>query len=425
MKVDPANQIAETNEDDNMATKTIQVASGLTPPDLFWNISVTPNPLSPHAETTVPIRANFCLNRETVNNLKVKATIDGAQIWENIYPTFDHGCADAIFNWVAVEGSHQIAVILDPDNTITEHYEDNNETHTSINVQPALPQEKNGPGDPYWDTTFSSDGWEIQPKATGLMPNDNVRLGAKIRYTGSTMDNLRIKCGTGNTVLFNGGFTNLTDGIERTITFDYKTPLASGAKIRIYCQIDPDQTRNDTNRSNNLIETEIETIEMIQQNDLGVSQVVSDLGPCAIIGAPADLELTTLNQYDSSAEKVKFVFLVKNNGQGCIKKFQWRVNDETGALLADGWEMKVNISNPNKHDVKPVDEWLLKAGESKKITRYIYKKDIKSNCYRPSPTDVYIICPNIKYTVDPNNIINDPNRSSNEKTQMLKFFTPW
>jgi hypothetical protein len=365
-----------------------------------------------------------------VSNLKVRATIDGSPVWENIYPTVNHGCIGINFNWVAVEGSHQIAVILDPDNTIVESYEDNNETYYSINVKPALPQEMNGPGDPYWDATYgnSNSGFWVTPKATGLMPGDTVAFGAKIRYSGSQMDNLKIRCGTDNKVLFQGGFTNLTDGIERSVGFDYKTPLASGAKIKIYCQIDPDQNKNDTNRGNNLIETEIETIQMTTQSQLGTSSVITDLGPCAIAGtASTDVEVTlfTFQHSANTKEKVKFSATVKNNGLACISKLEWKINDAVGTLLTDGLAIPARISKPNQIGGSQPDQWLIKVGETKTISGFIYKKDIKSECYRPTPTDPDIICPNIKFTVDYNNLINDPNRANNEKTSTAYFYTPW
>lgn len=424
MKVDPANVIVETNEGDNMSTKTIQVTSTTMPPDLHWNISVSVNPPSPYANTNAAISANFCLNTGTVTNLKVKASIDGSQIWENTYATFDHGCSNINFNWLAVEGSHQISIILDPDNTILEQYENNNETTRQLNVQPPLAAEHNGPGDPYWDTTFATSGWQYQPKATGLTPGASVRISAKMRYTGSQMDNLKIKCGTDTVVLFDGGFTALTEGTERTIAFDYKTPLVSGAKLKVHCQIDPDQIRNDTNRANNYIETEVETVTLIPQTELGTSTVLENMGPCGIATLPTDLAITTFNQADSSAEKVKFIFTVKNNGQGCVSKFQWRANDETGSLLADGWVMKSNITKPNQLGGTKPDQWLLKQGESKVVTGYIKKSDIKSNCYRPTENDVNIICPKIKFAIDPNNLGNDPDRTNNERIVTLKFYTP-
>jgi hypothetical protein len=429
MKVDPANIVVETNENDNIATTIIQVASGAQPPDLNWNTSVTPSPLSPNAGENTGIIANFNLNTGTVNNLKVKATIDGSPVWEKIYPTVNVGSTGISFNWIAVEGSHQISVILDPDNTIVESYENNNETIYTINVKPPLPQEMNGPGDPSWDSTYggSNNGFNVSPKAAGLMPGDTVSLAAKVRYSGSRMDNLKIRCGTGNKVLFQGGFTNLTDGIERSIAFDYKTPLSSGAKIKIYCQIDPDQNRNDTNRSNNLIETEIETVRMNTQSELGTSSVISDLGPCAIAGtASTDVEVTLFSFQHSAntKEKVKFSAIVKNNGLACISMLKWKINDAIGTFLTDGLAMPTRISKPNQVGGSKPDQWLIKVGETKTISGFIYKKDIKSECYRPTPTDPDIICPNIKFTIDYNNLINDPNRANNEKNSTAYFYTP-
>ena len=139
VQVDPASQIVEIREDDNEAFTTLNI---LSLPDLeisASSISLTPS--APKDGDVVAITATV-QNRgqQGATNVQVTAYEGSAVIGtQAISHLAGNTAGSASFSYDATgkTGVHQITVIIDPDNAITEQSENNNSASKTIGVQDA------------------------------------------------------------------------------------------------------------------------------------------------------------------------------------------------------------------------------------------------------------------------------------------------
>ena len=153
VKVDPENVIREINEDNNKAHKFINII-GLQP-DLTISINdIVFSNLSPAANEEITITATIHnIGNADANNILVQfydgdPDNGGILIGEQVISSITAGSsATAQINWIAQEGTHEIYVVIDPNNDIAESNEGNNIASKSLEVTIALPDLTVSPND--------------------------------------------------------------------------------------------------------------------------------------------------------------------------------------------------------------------------------------------------------------------------------------
>lgn len=144
---DPNNKISESDETNNEASKTITVSGvGILIPDLtLTSADIAFTPEAPVEGESVTIKATIHnVGNGSVSNVKASfyygvpatETLIGNDIVASIAAG---GIGSVSVVWTAVIGTHDIYVVVDPDNVIAETNETNNEAFKTITVAEAPP----------------------------------------------------------------------------------------------------------------------------------------------------------------------------------------------------------------------------------------------------------------------------------------------
>jgi hypothetical protein len=134
MVIDPENEQMEFNESNNEALKSLSVMA----PDLsVFNYEVALSKERPNEGDTIEINATIHnLGDCDGVNVTVWLLVDNKSADEKRLDILlgDGGIDNPTFSWIAINGTHSIAIMIDPLNTIPEMNEDNNEANISIHV---------------------------------------------------------------------------------------------------------------------------------------------------------------------------------------------------------------------------------------------------------------------------------------------------
>jgi subtilase family serine protease len=139
VKVDPDNLVKEISEDDNDAFTTLKI---LSLPDLTISTnSIVFTPPAPKDGDAVLINVTVQNKGEqSASDVTVRAyegnTIIGSQVIPSISGN-SQASTSFTYDTTGKSGAHQITVIVDPDNVITEQSEDNNSALRTFGVQDA------------------------------------------------------------------------------------------------------------------------------------------------------------------------------------------------------------------------------------------------------------------------------------------------
>ncbi|TAL66654.1 MAG: hypothetical protein EPN88_08025, partial [Bacteroidetes bacterium] len=139
IKVDPDNQITEISKDDNAAFTTLKI---LSLPDLaISSNSISFSPSAPKDGDTVSINVMVQNKGEQgASNVTVRANEGSTVIGIQTIPSISSNSqASTTFTYdtTGKSGAHQITVVVDPENTITEQSKDNNSAFRTFGVQDA------------------------------------------------------------------------------------------------------------------------------------------------------------------------------------------------------------------------------------------------------------------------------------------------
>jgi len=138
--IDEGNIIAEQNETNNSASKTVYIQEG--PPDLIIT-NILFSPIYPTDKDTIKITIDL-LNQgdEPCKNIFIKVLLDSEEIKELAIPQLNGSETKFLYFTTGPisEGSYTFTIIADPDNLIQEQDETNNTLTTTLMVRTYLRQ---------------------------------------------------------------------------------------------------------------------------------------------------------------------------------------------------------------------------------------------------------------------------------------------
>lgn len=137
VEIDPDDQIAEMNEDDNSAFKNLEI---LDLPDLaISSYSISFDPAAPRAGDAVTIHVNVRnAGEQDASDVAIKAYEGSTTIAAGNIPLISGGSMNQIsfaYDSAGKTGFHEIRIAVDPDNTIQEQDESNNTAARTLGVQ--------------------------------------------------------------------------------------------------------------------------------------------------------------------------------------------------------------------------------------------------------------------------------------------------
>ena len=139
VKVDPSNSVQELTKDDNIAFKAINI---LSIPDLVVTTkSIAINPPTPKEgdDVTIGVTVRNAGNQEA-GNFKVAVSEGNTPVGSQTIAVLSGDSAQTLsFSYATTgkTGMHEITVLLDPDNTVSESNESNNKANRSFGVNNA------------------------------------------------------------------------------------------------------------------------------------------------------------------------------------------------------------------------------------------------------------------------------------------------
>jgi len=429
--IDPDNMIAEANEGNNEWLYSLTITDPPQPPDpsqlidLKFNGNPAFNPFNPQEGGTQEVKIRIYLASSlTVSNVKVEGGIDGVKLWEEIFPTMTgYSYKDVKFTWITTPGSHSAYFKIDPDNSIGENNEGNNTINgtTNVSVKPVGPQ-PGLPCDPKWHA-----GTGLKGTKTGVMkPLENVKFWGKAVLTGNTAVNLKITAGIDGKTIMEKVFPAFIAEQESDIYLDWKT---AGGQHKVWFQIDPESQQNDTDRSNNRIEKDIEVAELELVTSATGIQAKMNPNPCDTSTSPdPDLRLTSFQQISPyNTTKAMFQITVKNESDRCVKGAGFAVYSEGIAIgeppLKFWVDSEGKISTTPYSLGSPANKWFLKANESKTFQYSILAENVpgKTDCVIAAAGNAPGLCQKLKVKVDFEDTITESNETNN--TSPFKVFS--
>ncbi len=199
VQVDPDNTIDELREDDNDAFEMLTI---LSLPDLVISTnSIVFTPAAPKEGDVVSINVTVQnAGEQTVTGVTVKAYEGGSEIDSQSIDTIS-GNSQAVvsftYDTAGKPGAHEITVIVDPDNTIVERTEANNQASRTFGVQNAnlwLTEPYISPnGDSIKDSTQFFFGLETPQTVKIIIVNEKgetVRTFSGIEFENTTGGNI-------------------------------------------------------------------------------------------------------------------------------------------------------------------------------------------------------------------------------------------
>lgn len=139
VQIDPDNLIKEIRKDDNSAFTTLKILS--LPDFAISTNSIAFNPPAPKDGDTVAINVTVQNQGEQgASNVLVRASEGATVIGSQVIPSISgnsQAVATISYNTTGKSGSHQITVVVDPDNTVLEQGKGNNQASRTLGVQNA------------------------------------------------------------------------------------------------------------------------------------------------------------------------------------------------------------------------------------------------------------------------------------------------
>jgi len=276
--IDPANEIAETNEDNNEASQSIRVYPTL--PDL--------TPIDIRFSDDTP------LVNQTITITAIVQNIGGIEA-SNVLVSFYHedelignatilniagkgGTATASLSYAfTTEGWHKICVFADSDNTITEADEENNIYCESIYVHSPLPDLAISPS----DITFSNNTPTV---------GDTITIYATIHNIGEvTAYNVTVEVYVDGSRIGYIMFDSIPEGGKETFDVEWTATPAGWQRFRVV--IDSNNTILELNENNNeatryiYVSPELAPDICVHSEDIVFSNVNPDPGELITIWA--------------------------------------------------------------------------------------------------------------------------------------------
>ncbi len=299
VKVDPAHEITEEDESNNLAQRVISVSTQADLEVRQTDMGVTP--LSATLADEVTVRA-IIRNRGGTDTADVEVSFydndpdnESTRIGDpEIITMISGGAAQTVEkSFFLTAGDHTIYVVADPGGTIPESDESNNRASISLSVE-ALQ-----------DLEVRSQDMEIGPAEPEV--GDNLTITAAVRnlgqgqysdvlvqfYDGSP-DSGGEQIGTDQMISLSAG---------ETVAVSAVYPDVSGGSHEIWVIVDPDNETDDENRGNNRADKQV--IIYTQEPDVAVGQgqlSYSPLSPRA--GETINLTARVTNHGETPADSV-------------------------------------------------------------------------------------------------------------------------
>jgi hypothetical protein len=194
------------------------------------------NPTSPSAGNSVTISCQLKEGQSAIDNLKIIAKIDGSKVWEQVYPHFNYNeWATISFTWNATAGSHTVEMIIDPDHT------SGDTDYTNNNIQKSFSVAVTGTDVKWVPSTF-----KMTP--ANPLPTDLIEFYIEYKVELEPVTQIYMQAGLDGAVVVSGNDGDKPVGAQRPLSF--KRALLTGQHT-VFFKLDPNQTTNDVNRSNN------------------------------------------------------------------------------------------------------------------------------------------------------------------------------
>jgi len=363
VQVDPENTIIELNENNNIATKSIYVYPAW--PDI--------TPLAPIFSDSTPAADQLITINATIRNIGgLDATNILIRFYDNdtlideqtILSVPGKGSkTTSITHSFSTAGWHNVTIKVDPEKTILEANEDNNEAIKEIYVHPRAPDL----------TLFSSD---ITFSNSTPMNGDLITIYAKIRNVGElNADNVSVKFLDHSATISLVNVSLIPASSYTTVDTSWNATPNGWHCIKVI--IDHYNTINETNENNNIATQWI--------NVHAFEDPTSDLYIYAE-------DIVFSNMHPNPGETVTIYATIHNNG------------------FADAHNISVVFSIDNELTLSNQMISLLQVGESKTLL----------TCWLASQNGSHVV----KVEIDPDYIINDPDINNNAATKAILVGDP-
>jgi hypothetical protein len=207
--------------------------------DLKFSSAITLSPAAPNLGDTVIISVSFKSAGDAVTNMKIIGGIDGVQLYERDYASIQaNGSRTDSFTWTAAGGNHTAFFTLDPNHTAGDSVYSNNHLEKPFTV-----------------TGGTSISWETGAfMMTPASPKggDTVTFNHTFKVTLGPVDNLKLIMGYSGIPKYGHTYAHLDAGASIPVSLDI--PGVAAISTTVFFQLDPDQTTNDVNFSDNRFE---------------------------------------------------------------------------------------------------------------------------------------------------------------------------
>ncbi|GIV78085.1 MAG: hypothetical protein KatS3mg050_2479 [Litorilinea sp.] len=256
--VDPNDTIAESDETDNTATTSLTVAPPPAPNLVVQSSDIRFTPSSPSAGDLVTVTVTVRnTGQRNANNVEVRFTDVtnggntpiGTQTIASI-PSGGSGIAQVAYDTTGKEGQRQIQVTADPNNTIAETNEEDNQAQATLTVAP--PSETPSPNQPNLQVT--AEGISFDPPAPS--PGDLVTITVIVTNSGQASASgvvvrfLDVTGGSEEPIGEDQNVGNIAAGNTTTATVTYDTTDKAGERS-IKVIVDPEDTISESDETDN------------------------------------------------------------------------------------------------------------------------------------------------------------------------------
>ncbi|MCC6317221.1 MAG: hypothetical protein IT361_05960 [Gemmatimonadaceae bacterium] len=322
LEVDPANTVAESNEDNNTATATFTVIAPVI--DLVAG-AVTVSPPNPTTSQVVTLSATVSNAGNTVAlSVGWRFLVDGQVVGSGSIPSLA-GSGNAPVSVTTPNplsaGSHTAVLAVDHANAISESNETNNSTTQSFTVSPV----------PFVDLVPGA----VTVSPTNPTPTQVVTLSAVVRNVGTAgATNVGWRVLIDGQVAGSGILPNLGAAASAPVSVTTAAPLPVGQHTAVL-EVDPANTITESNEKNNTA-TQSFTVSPTPTIDL-VAAAVTVTPPNPTTSQVVTLSALVSNAGNTAASNVGWRFLVDGQpvGSGSIP-----------GLAATG-NVSVSVTTPN------------------------------------------------------------------------------
>lgn len=246
VEVDPTNFFAELSETNNQATTLISV-NRLENPNItlsYTDMTISPSPALERGNAQVSLLVkNEGLTAAQNIVLDVYLGVPGAGgglIGSRTIPSLDGGAASMVtvdWNDIRSAGSHVIYAQADPDNTIQEIREDDNDAFVTLDIL-SLP-----------DLAITSNSIVFQPAAP--KEGDSVTIEIRIKNLGrQAASGVTVKVYDETSEIGSSGIATIDGNSEATAAVSYDSAVIAGAHV-IRVEVDPEDLILEQDEGNN------------------------------------------------------------------------------------------------------------------------------------------------------------------------------